>query len=442
MPAIAIAYSVSQDPIDTEARPMTTLDPTQEWHKTVCILCSNNCGVEVRLDDREITRVRGNKAHVASKGYTCEKALRINHYQNARGRLTSPLRREADGSFTELNWDTAIAEVVAGFERVREANGGGKVGGRRMMYYGGGGQGNHLCGAYGAATRRALGIRLRSNALAQEKTGEAWVDGRMFGTHTHGDFHHAEVSVFVGKNPWQSHGFDETRRVLKAIAADENRSMIVIDPRRTETADLADFHLQVQPGTDAFCVAALGGVLVQEGLLDQVWLVENASGHQAVVAELGRVDISDFAARCGVDESVIRAAARRMANADSVAVLGPRNRDGSQLDTGLLPAETAVGPGRQLRQTRRHDHTLVDGAVVQLRDLGQRATNPDHRKPDHLGHGGLQRDPRAGPQRSPRPDPGHVHRERQSGSFAGRRPRLASRHGSPGVLGGNRRGDD
>ena len=57
-------------------------DPTKTWHKTVCILCSANCGVEVRLDDREITRVRGNKAHVASKGYTCEKALRINHYQN------------------------------------------------------------------------------------------------------------------------------------------------------------------------------------------------------------------------------------------------------------------------------------------------------------------------------------------------------------------------
>ncbi len=82
--------------------------PTDQWHKTACILCSANCGVEVRLDDREITRVRGNKSHVGSKGYTCEKALRINHYQNARGRLTSPLRREPDGSYTELDWDTAI----------------------------------------------------------------------------------------------------------------------------------------------------------------------------------------------------------------------------------------------------------------------------------------------------------------------------------------------
>jgi len=287
-----------------------------EWHKTVCILCSANCGVEVRLDGREITRVRGNKAHVASKGYTCEKALRLNHYQNANGRLTSPLRREADGSYTEVDWDTAIAEVVAGFERVRSEHGG-----ERMMYYGGGGQGNHLCGAYGSATRRALGIRLRSNALAQEKTGEAWVDGRMFGTHLHGDFHRAEVSVFVGKNPWHSHGFDEARRVLKEIAADDTRSMIVIDPRRSETADLADFHLQVKPGTDAFCVAALAGVLVQENLLDRRWLETNTVGGDAVIDELSRVDVADFATRSGIDETLIRAAARRIGAAESVSVL-------------------------------------------------------------------------------------------------------------------------
>ena len=61
-----------------------------EFHKTVCILCSANCGVEIRLDGRRFTRVRGNKAHVSSKGYTCEKALRLDHYQNAAGRLTAP----------------------------------------------------------------------------------------------------------------------------------------------------------------------------------------------------------------------------------------------------------------------------------------------------------------------------------------------------------------
>ena len=92
----------------------TTTDgtATDDWHATACILCSVNCGVEVRLggdDGRTFVRVRGDKAHPTSKGYTCEKALRLDHYQNGRHRLTSPMRRRPDGTYEEVDWDTAIA---------------------------------------------------------------------------------------------------------------------------------------------------------------------------------------------------------------------------------------------------------------------------------------------------------------------------------------------
>ena len=281
-----------------------------EWHKTVCILCSANCGVELKLDGAEIKRVRGNKSHVASLGYTCEKALRLNHYQNGMKRLSSPMRREPDGSYTEVDWDTAIREVAAGLTAI-----GAEHGQDKLMYYGGGGQGNHMVGVYGSGTRRALGITVRSNALAQEKTGEAWVEGHLTGAHTHGDFHHAEVSIFLGKNPWHSHGFNEARRVLKDISKDPERSMVVIDPRRSETADLADFHLAVKPGTDAFCVAALLGVLVQEDMVAHDWLAEHTVGTERVLQELAKVDVADFSARCGIDEADIRAVARRIGTA-------------------------------------------------------------------------------------------------------------------------------
>jgi anaerobic selenocysteine-containing dehydrogenase len=72
--------------------------------------------------------------------------------------------------------------------------------------------------------------------------------------------------------------------VLKAIAADPERSLIVIDPRRTEAADLADLHLRVRPGGDAFLLAAMLAVLVEEDLLDLAFLEERAEGHDAVVA--------------------------------------------------------------------------------------------------------------------------------------------------------------
>ncbi len=304
-------------PTDAEA----TSAPTQPhdpdaWHATACILCENNCGVEIRVSETgRFTRVRGDKAHPESKGYTCEKALRLDHYQNGRHRLTSPMKRMPDGTHQPIDWATAISEIASRLLDTRDQHGGDKI-----FYYGGGGQGNHLNPPHGIALQRAFGGRYRSGALAQEKTGEFWIDGRMVGGHTTGDFHHTEVAIFIGKNPWQSHGIPEARRVLKAIAADDARSMIVIDPRRSETADLADFHLQVQPGTDAWCLSALVAVIVQEQLTDDAFLRDHVVGTDAVLERFNSVPIADYAEVCGVDEELIRNAARRIATASSACV--------------------------------------------------------------------------------------------------------------------------
>ncbi|MDT5388813.1 MAG: hypothetical protein QOE04_2454 [Mycobacterium sp.] len=288
---------------------------TNEWQSTACILCECNCGIVVQLEDRRIAKIRGDKEHPASQGYTCNKALRLDHYQNNRNRLTSPLRRRGDGSYEEIDWDTAIAEIAEGFERIRDDHGGDKI-----FYYGGGGQGNHLGGAYSGAFLKAIGSRYRSNALAQEKTGEHWVDAQLYGGHTRGEFEHAEVSVFIGKNPWMSQSFPRARVVLNEIAKDPARSMIVIDPVITDTAKLADFHLRVRPGTDAWCLAALAALLVQEELCDEEFLVAHVTGVDAVRTVLGTVPIADYALRCGVDADLLRNAARRIACAESVSV--------------------------------------------------------------------------------------------------------------------------
>ena len=288
---------------------------TGEWQPTACILCECNCGIVVQLEGRNLARIRGDKAHPASQGYTCNKALRLDHYQNNRNRLTSPMRRRPDGSYEEIDWDTAISEVAAGFKHISETYGGDKI-----FYYGGGGQGNHLGGAYSGAFLKALGSRYRSNALAQEKTGEAWVDAHLYGGHTRGEFEHAEVSVFVGKNPWMSQSFPRARVVLNEIAKDPGRSMIVVDPVITDTAKMADVHLRVRPGTDAWCLAAMAAVLVQEGLCDETFLAEHVHGADHVREVLRDVPVGGYAQRCGVDQELLRAAARRIASADSVAV--------------------------------------------------------------------------------------------------------------------------
>ena len=291
---------------------------TRPWLKTGCILCSVNCGLEVQLggaDGRHIELVRGDRAHPASQGYLCEKPQMLDYYQNSADRLTSPLRRRSDGTFEKIDWDTAISEIAAKFLEIKS-----RYGGESIFYYGGGGQGNHLGGTYSDSTLRALESRFRSNALAQEKTGEFWVNGKMVGGGVHADVEHCEVAVFVGKNPWQSHGFARARAVLRRIAADPARSMVVIDPRRSETARMADYHLQLKPGTDAWCLSALVAVLVQENLIAREWLAERAAGLEQIEPVFRAIPIAEYARACGVPETLLREAARRIARASSVAV--------------------------------------------------------------------------------------------------------------------------
>lgn len=295
-----------------------TTRPEAEWKPSACILCECNCGIEVLVEPGtgRFAKIRGDKLHPSSEGYTCNKALRLDAYQNGRNdRLTAPLRRRADGSFEEIDWDTALSEIAARLGRIRDEHGG-----ESIFYYGGGGQGNHLGGAYAPATMAAYGIRYRSSALAQEKTGEFWVNARMLGRPHRSEFERCEVAVFLGKNPYQSHGFPRARSVLKEIAKDPARSMIVIDPVRTETAELADFHLQLRPGTDLFLVTAMVAVLVQEDLIDHDWLAEHADGLAEIVAVMSEVPIAEYCAVADVAEDLVRAAVRRLAAAESVAM--------------------------------------------------------------------------------------------------------------------------
>jgi anaerobic selenocysteine-containing dehydrogenase len=290
-----------------------------DWKQSACILCSINCGIRVGVDGDRIARIKGDPDHPASAGYLCEKATQLDRYQNGRDRITSPLRRRADGTFEEVDWDTAIAEVAQRLAAVRDEHGG-----EAIFHYGGGAQGNHLVGAYGRATRAALGSRYTSNALAQEKTGEFWVDGQLFGRarcHTAPDFEHAQVAVFVGKNPFHSHGFHQARTVLKALSKDPDRTLIVIDPRRTETAELADIHLQVRPGGDAWLLGALVAILIQEGLCDAAFVEKRTRGFDVLRRELGSVDVTEWARRAGVDEEPLRVVARTIAGAESVSIL-------------------------------------------------------------------------------------------------------------------------
>ena len=170
-------------------------------------------------------------------------------------------------------------------------------GGKALALFGGGGQGNHAGGAYCVGLMRALGSRTVFNALSQEKTGDFWLNGHIFGAqscHTAEDIHHCDLLLVIGANPRLSHGITNARDQLNVLRKDATRKLVVIDPRRTETAELADLHLALRPGTDAFLMGALLAELQRRGAFDERFLAEHTEGADAVKAVLDKVPVADW----------------------------------------------------------------------------------------------------------------------------------------------------
>lgn len=276
------------------------------WHKSACNLCYINCGVELGVSGdgaaQRIVKVRGDADNPRSQGYLCNKAQAIPSYVHHRDRLTTPLRRRADGSHEPITWDTAIREIAERLGTVVAAHGG-----KTVAAFGGGGQGNHAGGSYAFGFLRALGSRTIFNALSQEKTGDFWLNGHLFGSqmcHTGEDIHHCDLLLVLGANPRLAHGFTNARDQLNGLRKDPTRTLVVVDPRRTETADAADLHIALRPGTDAFLLGALLAELMRRNAFDEAFLAAHAVGADEVKAALAAVPVAEWlaAADVGADD--------------------------------------------------------------------------------------------------------------------------------------------
>lgn len=364
---------------------------SQTQASTACILCSRNCGLSVETDGHSrLTKIKGDAAHPFTQGYICQKAARLDHYQSNTERIQTPLKRKADGSFEAISWDQALGEIAQKLLDVK-----GRHGGDAFAFAGGGGQGNHLGGAYSRQLLAAMGSKFSYNSLGQEKTGDFWLNGRIFGRqtcHTTEDVEHADYVLFIGCNPYQAHGIPNARDTLKHLKNDPARTMVVVDPRRSETAEMADVHLQLKPGTDALLMSALLGVIVQEGLHNEPFLKQRTHGHAEVLAYFRQVPVADYARMADVPLADLQAVARGFAKAKRACVrvdLGIQHspnttlngylekllylvcghfgkQGGNNLHTFLLPIlghtdERRVLKGKSLKRTAYHQMMPIAG---------------------------------------------------------------------------------
>ena len=273
-----------------------------EWQKTSCVLCFNNCGLEVITEGNKIVKARGDKENPRSQGYLCRKGASIAYFQNNPERLRFPLKRVGD-RFERISWDKALDEIADKLKEIVQAHGP-----RSIAYMGGGGQGCHFETAFGLRFLSGLGSKNHYSPLAQELTGFFWVNGKAFGRqymHSFPDIQGSDFLVFWGANPMVSHDIPNAPVAIRNKKKEPGFLMAVVDPRVTETAKLADIHLRLRPGTDALLFKAMIKILLTEGLVAKDYLAARVDGFEAIRSRFDDVDIRDYCRICGLDTGAV-----------------------------------------------------------------------------------------------------------------------------------------
>lgn len=279
------------------------------WHKTGCVLCAQNCGLEMLVEDGRIIRVRPDKSNLRSKGYACRKGVNVLYHQYPADRLKEPLKRVGE-KFEPISWDRAIAEIAEKLQTLLDQNGP-----RCLAYMGGGAQGGNMEAAFGLNLIRALGSQYYYSSAGQEFSGSWWVFGRMLGKQYNiaiPDEHTTEMLVGWGWNGMQSHQMPRAPITLKAISKDPDRKLVVIDPRRSETAAIADIHLAVRPGTDSLLAKAMIALILGEGWQNQTYLNEHVEGWERIRSWFEDFNVRAALNVCQLDVSKVRDVCRLM----------------------------------------------------------------------------------------------------------------------------------
>jgi anaerobic selenocysteine-containing dehydrogenase len=273
-----------------------------EWHKTGCVLCPQNCGLEILVENDRMVRVRPDKENPRSQGYACRKGLNVIFHQYPKDRLTAPLKRVGD-RLEPISWDRALEEIAAKMKSIVGAHGP-----RSLAYMGGGAPGGQFEAAFGLRWLRGMGSQYYYSSGGQEFSGHWWVIGRLFGKQYNingPDEHASEVLVAWGWNGMMSHQMPQARKVLRAFSEDPDRLLVSIDPRRSETAAIADLHLPVRPGTDALLMKAMIAIIVGEGWEAKEYLDQHVDGWDRIRPWFEAFDVRAAIEVCGLNYSQV-----------------------------------------------------------------------------------------------------------------------------------------
>jgi assimilatory nitrate reductase catalytic subunit len=276
---------------------------------SVCCYCGTGCGVLIETDSGKITGVRGDPAHPANRGKLCTKGATLALSAQASGRALYPeLRADKDSPRRRLSWDTALDLVAGRFRALIEEHGPDAV----AFYI----SGQLTTEAYYVFNKLAKGLIGTNNVdtnsrlcMSSAVAGYKATLGADAPPGCYEDIDHAGTIFIAGSNTAYAHPI-LFRRIEEARKANPELRLIVVDPRRTDTADEADLHLAILPGTDVALYHAMLNVMLWEERIDRDYLAAHTEGWEALRDLVRDYTPEKVAPICGVAAADIVQAAR------------------------------------------------------------------------------------------------------------------------------------
>ncbi len=303
---------------------MSTLATGRRTAFRTCPLCEATCGLELTLEGERVTAIRGDRDDILSHGFICPKGYALKELHDDPDRVRTPLLRRSDGSFDAVSWDEAFAFIHSRLTPILDED-------RNAVAVYLGNPNAHLLDnmLYGKVLLRALGTRNIYSASTVDQFPKQMASALMFGTGTTvpvPDVDRTDYLLVLGANPLASNGSlmtaPDMRGRLRALRA-RGGKLVVLDPRRSRTAEEADEHHFIRPGTDAHFLFALVHVLFDEGLADPgERLTPLIEGIEAVREQSAAFTPEAVATVCGIAPDTIRRIARELAGAPRAAVYG------------------------------------------------------------------------------------------------------------------------
>jgi len=284
---------------------LNTTRAPEHWVRTTCGYCSVGCGMLVGVREGKAVSVAGDPDHPVNVGRLCPKGLSEHHTLAAEGRLVTPT---IDGRPT--TWDQAVGTMVARSRRIQAEHGP-----EAFAVLSTGQLVTEEFYALGKLVRLGLGVRHFDGNTTLCMSSAVSGYKRTFGSDgppgAYDDLDQADCVLLVGSNLADNHPLLAPR-----LLANRAATLIVVDPRVTKTAMVADLHLAVRPRSDITLINGMIKLIIDEGLVDRDFVAAHTEGHQELVAHVAAYDLERVVTECGVDADAIRTAALAFGRAE------------------------------------------------------------------------------------------------------------------------------